>query len=690
MMGSVDRRWWIVDRSEAVAVMVATLLMAGCGGGGGEGGADNTVPMDAFDGTVVPDPGKDASGQETTPTVVMPVFDPAQDDYFALPFPGDQRFEADGTLDLADFPNPANVGLLDTVLGVAEDVLDGFSVVQVAYFPFDGPLDTSGLPDTWVPGDPSMALQMVDVTEGSTYGDRIPLTWEFRADEGLYYAANTLMIRPLWGYVLEEGHTYAALATSDLQGEDGGVVEPAPAFLEALDGTLTGHDDLVTSLAPLKALMDEEPELSGRVVTGTVFTVGTPSAELRRIREFLWTSADPPEMDPDTLSYKEAITDISFYKYYGRYTAPNFLEGTPPYDEKGGFVFDAGGNPVVQAQESLQYALIIPKKMDMPPDGWPIVIYSHGTGGSFQSFINNPGINLAKEGLAVIGINQPLHGDRADPPLPKDILELYSFNFINVYAGRTVQRQSVPDNVSLLRMIEAGNLVVPKAISGADREEKFDPDRVLFFGHSQGGLTGGMLFGVEDHLDGGVISGAGGGMPMTLVLRKDPIDLKVFVGEALEIDDPTEMTEFHPVLTVLQMLVDATDPIAYGGSWFDFDATDPLAGPRNVMMTEGMKDMQTPSATAEALASAAGIPLLKPFLHNPDGMKAMGISPLDLPVSQNIDAADGSKATGFLAQFDTDKPEDGHFVVFDSNVAQDYYREFMRTLAYDGVAKVSQ
>lgn len=676
----------VVDRLVSVAGLITVIVLTGCGGGGG--GTDDNGTQDAFDGTVVPDPGKDASGPETTATVVTPVFDPASGDFFTLPFPGDQRVRADGTLNLADFPNPSNVGLLDTVLGVAEDVLDGFSVVQVAYFPFDGPLDTSGLPDTWVPGDPTIALQMVDVTEGSTYGERVPLIWEFRADEGLYYAANTLMFRPLWGCVLEEGHTYAALATSDLQGADGGVVEPAPAFLEALDGTLAGYDDLVTSLAPLKGLLDKEPDLAGRVVTGTVFTVGAPSAELRKIREYLWTSTDPPEMDPDSLAYHEAVTDISFYRYTGRYTAPNFLEGTPPYNEKGGFVFDAGGDPVVQADESMKYALIVPKKMDMPPDGWPIVVYSHGTGGDFDSFIKNPGINLAKEGLAVIGINQPLHGDRAN--LPKEILELYSFNFINVYAGRTVQRQSVPDNISLLRMIEAGNLVVPKETSGADREEKFDPSRIMFFGHSQGGLTGGMLFGVEDHFDGGVISGAGGGMPMTLVLRKDPIDLKVFVGEALEIDDPTEMTEFHPVLTVLQMLVDATDPIAYGESWFDFDTADPMAGPRNVMMTEGMLDMQTPSATAEALASAAGIPLLKPFWHNPDGMKAKGITPMDLPVSQNIDAGNGAKATGFLAQFDTDKPEDGHFVVFDSEVAQAYYREFLRTLAYDGIATVSQ
>jgi len=658
------------------AVFTFVVVALGCGGAGG-GGNDASMG-DVPDGYIVPD---GIWNPELPPSTTMPVFDPTLDEFWSVPFPSDLYRAADGTLDLGDFPNPNAVPVLEYILMVAEEVLDGFSVVPVVYFTFSDALDTSGLPKGYVPAGEYQPIQIVDVTDGPDHGTRVPVTWEFRGEEGMYLTANTLMIRPLWGFTLKEGHTYAAFATSGLPGADGNPIEPAPYFVDALEGTIDGADDLVESLAPLKGLIEESPGLVDNVITGTVFTVGNPSWELRRIRDYLWEESAPPVMD----DIETAMASFSYYKYLGHYTAPNFLKGEVPYDEEGGFEFNGSQDPVVQFNETMRFMLTVPKKMDMPADGWPIVIYSHGTGGNYGSFEDNPGPMLAKEGLAVIGIDQPLHGDRSD--LPKETLELYSFNFMNVEAGRTVQRQSIPDNISLIRMIEAGNLIVPADVSKSGSEEWFDPDGIMFFGHSQGGLTGGMLFGVEDRFLGGVLSGAGGGMCMTLMERKVPMDIAVFMQTALEITDPWELTVYHPVINLLQMLVDATDPIAYAPSWFDFDADDPDASPRNVMMTEGLLDTQTPASTAEAMAATAGIPVLTPYANNPPGLQAKGIDPVSLPVKGNIDAGGGATATGFLVQY----PEYGHYPVFsDKTTAQALYREFLHSLGYEGEAVVSE
>ncbi|NOZ01747.1 MAG: hypothetical protein GXP54_07645, partial [Deltaproteobacteria bacterium] len=454
MRTRTHRRFSVVDLGH----VAAALMLLGCGGGGGLGGGELPDAQTSPDGII------DTGKPDLPPSSTQPVFDPVSDDFYALPFPSNTYLNAVGSLELWNFPNPANVGVLDYVLGIAEDELDGFSVEQVVYFPFDGGLDTSGLPATWIPADKDMAVQIVDVTDGPDYGDRLPLIWEYRADEGMYIAGDTLMVRPLLGYTLKEGHTYAAFVTSDLRGADGGSVEAAPYFQDALAGTLEGDDGLVQSLVPLKTLLDQSPDLASRVVTGTVFTVGNPSSELVRIREYLTNEAAPPELVEGSVNHAlvEGVVETSFSIYEGQYTAPNFLKGTPPYDEEGGFEFDESGAPVVQFEEKMTFALSVPRNQEMPANGWPIVIYSHGTGGDYHSFIKNPGINLNHEGLAVIGINQPLHGDRVNPPLDKSVLELYSFNFLNIEAGRTVQRQSVPDNISLMRMIEAGNLVIPK------------------------------------------------------------------------------------------------------------------------------------------------------------------------------------------------------------------------------------
>lgn len=706
-----DHPRWIL------AGLLSILALAACGGGEGGDGSDLAdgqwpdavtaedavaVPdgqwpdaVTADDAVAVPDgagdpgPTHDSTspqdrGPDATPPPggTLPVFDPDGSDLFSLPFPTDALRTADGRLDLWRFPNPDAVPVVEYLVSVATSVLDGWSVVPVVYFAFEGPLDTKSLPKTHVPAETDAPIRLVDVTPGPSFGTRIPLLWRYRKDPGLYLPAHTLMVRPVWGFTLAEGHTYAAVVTTGVQGADGRPIARPPAFQKALDGALPGHEALVASLEPLRDLLATDTGLASAIAVGTVFTVGYPTAELRRIRDYLYGETEPPVVTD--IEDVTGVQDVAFYRYEGHYVAPNFLKGTPPYLEDGTFEFDESGAPVVQFLEKMRFVLIVPKGRDMPASGWPIVIHSHGTGGKYDSHVKNPGIPLAQEGLAGIGIDQPLHGDRVSPPLSVEELELYSFNFLNVRAGRTVQRQSVPDNISLLRLIRAGHLRVPADVSGSGREERFDPDAVVFFGHSQGGLTGGMLFGVEDRFRGGVLSGAGGGLSLTLMLRKDYVDIAELLRGFLNIADPAEMTEDHPVVQLMQMLVDVTDPIAYAPSYFDHDGSDPSSRPRGVLATEGMHDAQTPPATTEALAAAAGVPVLAPFVSWPLGLTLQGVGPASLPVSGNIALPGGGRTTGVLIQF----ADRDHFAVFNDPLARAYYREFLRTLATEAQARI--
>ncbi len=623
-----------------------------------------------------------APDAEAPPGGILPVFDPDGADLFSLPFPTDALRTPDGRLDLSRFPNPDGVPLVEHLVSVAIEVLDGWSVVPVVYFVFEGSLELESLPKPYIPADGNAPVQLVDVTPGPSFGHRIPLLWRWREEPGLYLPAHTLMVRPVWGFTLAEGRTYAVVVTNALRGADGRPVARPPAFDKALRSALPGHGALVASLDPLRNLLAHDPALDQAMVVATVFTTGHPTAELRRIRDYLYDETAPPVVTDIQATTKP--TDVAFYRYEGHYVAPNFLKGTPPYLEHGYFEFDESGRPVVQFMEKMRFVLVVPKGREMPSTGWPIVIHSHGTGGEYDSHIQNPGVFLAQEGLAGIGIDQPLHGDRVSPPLSQEELALYSFNFLNVRAGRTVQRQSVPDNISLLRMIQAGNLRVPAEVSESGREERFDADAVVFFGHSQGGLTGGMLFGVEDRFRGGVLSGAGGGLSLTLMLRKDFVDIAEVVRGFLGISDPTELSEDHPVIQLVQTLIDTSDPIAYAPYYFDYNGFDPSSRPRSVLMTEGMQDEQTPPATTEVLAATAGVPILAPFASWPLGLTLKGIGPVTLPVSGNILLSDGNRVTGLLVQFS----DRDHFAVFEDSQARAYYREFLRTLATDLPASI--
>ena len=49
----------------------------------------------------------------------------------------------------------------------------------------------------------------------------------------------------------------------------------------------------------------------------------------------------------------------------------------------------------------------------MPAGGYPIVLYAHGTGGDYRSFLDDgTGASLAQQCLASMGVDQIFHGTR--------------------------------------------------------------------------------------------------------------------------------------------------------------------------------------------------------------------------------------------------------------------------------------
>ena len=84
----------------------------------------------------------------------------------------------------------------------------------------------------------------------------------------------------------------------------------------------------------------------------------------------------------------------------------------------------------------------------MPPDGWPVILYAHGTGGDYQTFVRESldlrAALIERKGqpptrMAMIGIDQVLHGPR-DPSGSN--AEITFFNLQNLAAAR--------DNVRLV------------------------------------------------------------------------------------------------------------------------------------------------------------------------------------------------------------------------------------------------
>ncbi len=595
----------------------------------------------------------------------LPRYEPGAEDWTAVGWPTDRLRDAEtGAIDLSGFPNPG-IDLLDTYLAHGMETLDGWGLNSAIYIQLDAAPALDSLPTAAEAMQPDATVQLVNVTPGSpAWAARSPLVFEWYEDGfDPYWPDGTLAMRPVFGFPLREGETYCAVLTRAVTGEGGEHLQVPDAF--------TADLGVEPSLDPLLLWLEDGAPLInlGDIATATCFTTQTATGELRAVADWLDTQT-PPEVA--TVS-----EPVVWGELHGTYIAPNFQAGDKPYDEVGGDLqFDAEGAPIAQADEELRFMLRVPTDAPMPDAGWPVVLYAHGTGGDYES-CRGVTAELEGYGFAVLCIDQPLHGSRGeDGGYSDDELVAYSFNFLNPLAGRMSFRQSAIDTLTLSRMVAAGSFTFSAMDTIAGVEVALDPDRIWFFGHSHGGLSGALVLGVDKHIQGGVLSGAAGVLIETILRRKDPLDLAVLVSSVLG-TDLSVLDTFHPMLSVVQTLVDATDPINYARFWLE---PGPGGLAKHVFVTEGTEDHASPSVGTDAMAAAAGLPLLLPLAKVSDAHELLGMAPLDAPVALNLGDAEAPR-TGALGQWQGGS----HWVAFYNDEARAMWNTFFRTIG-EGVA----
>jgi predicted esterase len=292
----------------------------------------------------------------------------------------------------------------------------------------------------------------------------------------------------------------------------------------------------------------------------------------------------------------------------GRYgPSPIFQQGDLPYDyvEDGGNFVVENGVPVVQDEFDVRFSLTIPPStVPMPAEGYPIVLYAHGTGGDYRSYARNGvGAMLAEQGIAVMGVDQIHHGERlpggGDPSIPV-------FNVLNPLSLRDNARQSALDVVQQARLIDA--LAVPITVTGRVAPVTFDTSKIYFYGHSQGGVNGPLFLAIDDQAQGGVLSGAGAVFVIAVVDKTEPINIADILTLALGLPgvgmDPLvreHMVYEHPLLALLTTWVDVADTASY--AHLIHRSPRPGFAPKSVLQTEGVSDPFTPPLTIEALGS---------------------------------------------------------------------------------------
>ncbi len=620
-------------------------------------------------------------------------------DFYRLPFPNDIRKKGN-KIDLSGHPVPPStlgIPIVERFVKAAGDSLSGFSTNPVAYFRFSEPFSAS--PDSLS----GKSLFIVDISQGSpTYNQPASIEWAPSGISSHYICDNWLAFRRPVGSPLRAGTTYAAIVTRAVKTKKGqSSYEPSDDFKAMLGASKPSDADLARAYdayAPLRAwLADSASGMdSTTLLNAAVFTTQSPEDILPKLRAAV-VKAGPPKLSgtavvcatgkapPDGCASAGDTARVchaasaDYTTIYGKLSMPIFQKGTAPYEkpEDGGEIaVDGSGNPVVQRHQDVCFALTVPKG-SAPAAGFPVMVYAHGTGGSYADETGPGGLaeDLAKGTApsALLAIDMPEHGNRRGSSTrpPDDLF----FNFVNPPAARGNVLQGSADLMGLAQLIAGGGISAADSPTGA--AISFDPKRVVFMGHSQGATHTAIMIPFEPVASGGVLSGVGGHLASSLLYKKKPVDIGGILPYVLFDPDSNNGLvggTYNPVLSIIQAYFDSADPINYGHRVQTDPAPSAPTG-HHLFMTYGLGDSYAPEKTQEAYARSVNFTVVNPVLT---GLDLSAASP---PLQNNVTVG-GTRRTVGMRQYDPMGKVDGHFVAEDTTAGRaDLLRFVGQTLA---------
>lgn len=645
-------------------------------------------------------------------------------DFYAFPFPSDV-YKKSGRLDLSAHPVPgAGAVGFDAAARVIEAMgedMTGWGLSTAGYVRFTRPLDPTSVKTVATVAPAEANVRLVNLTTGQDVvigaGDAV-----FKPERNKYICKNHLYVHARWSEILQPGTSYALLVTDGVRAAadaEGDKIPQPGADLPALLSGSAPADPVVKAAwdtyAPLRSWLTSNAGV--KPVAATVFTTMDTRQQTRELYDTAnqlpitldfapdgapvvckpgaispcadpnWASTDKGKLGlPDPRACPSDAESKPFWEIHGKISLPVFQKGTRPYTNWASGAREGGlalqdGKPTLVANESVCVAITIPKA-SKPAGGWPLLVFAHGTGGSFRSAATG----IAKDVAALSGgarwatlaIDQPMHAgrrgkDAAGKEIQTDPGPLF-YNFANPPAARGNFYQGAADNYTLFRWAAGIN----KAIESISVD--FDPAQLAYVGHSQGSTTGPMFLPYQKNLKGAVLSGCGGSLVYGLLGKKLPYDAATGLQIALQ---DIHLDEFHPILNLFQNYFEASDPLVYAPL---IAAEGPT--PMHVLQTYGHGDNYTPVTTSRIFAAAARLAVAQPASIPSwfDAFADLGVQPKALPLTNNLQTPAGPR-TAVVVQALNDaanslqnKAYDGHFVAFNDKTANRQVLEFLATL----------
>lgn len=626
--------------------------------------------------------------------------------FFDTPFPNDLRISDDGTPNMSGYPNPRQITLVDQLLSVASD-RRGFPVAPVAYFQFTDPLSplSAKQPISAEVGSP---ILLIDVDPDSPDRGALVPTVALTLARDDWATPPVLGVAPLPGLILRGDTTYAVVVTRSVLDADGERLSSSSVLRKLARGESPGGalgPRAVEVYAPLWPVLAELGIDSSDVAAATVFSTGDVVADLEQLSDGL-VARDPVTIENLQIDPDDGATHARFCELLATVDYPQYQVGEPPFDDDGLFEIGADGLPIEQRKETANVVITVPNQ-PMPADGFPVMLYFHGSGGVPSQLVDRgtiesgapgptpgqgPGFVVAEHGIAGVATALPVNPERLPGASAYEYL-----NFENLAAFRDTFRQGVVEQRQLVDAlvdlrIDPATVAACSGLSlpAGETAYFFDVDAGLVAsGQSMGGMYTNLVSAVEPRVRAAVPTGAGGFWSL-MILETELIPGVLELLGAIFGSHPDDLSQLHPGLHLLAFSWETAEPFVSMPRL----AQRPLPGHpvRPIYQPVGENDSFFPTPVYDAAAVAYGHrqagDMIWPQMQ--DLLRFVGLDGIaEYPIENNLTSAGGEAYTGAAVQYEADSVLlDGHYIFAQRDEVKHQYGCFFATFLATGTATI--
>lgn len=639
------------------------------------------------------------------------------DEFYNFPYPSDLRLDGTGHPDLSGFPVfPKTIGFFKRFKTIASD-RPGFPTTAAAYFRFSQPLAPQSA-DTRIATDPSAPLLLLDIDRTSDHrGEIIPIVASTPEPDPYYVPSHLLAVAPYPGIVLEPNHQYAYVVRRSLKDSNGNGLKSTPAFRQLRQdlvpkGNLRHRFAAYLLYKPLWETVDLLGINRRSIVVATVFTTGDVVTEMAKLSDWAIARYDRPITDV-TYVPETRVSDLKYCKFEADIKLPQFQKGTPPFlafeRREGLFDIDQAGHLRQQGNDTIPLVITLPTT-EMPPGGYPLVQYYHGSGGFSDQVVNRgpvrqaggkripgrgPADVVGRFGFASVGSALPVNPQRVAEPISNLLGGRAYLNPTNPSAYRDTFRQGVIEQRLLLESLQSlridpdklGDCVGPSLPAG-EPSFRINTKNTIALGQSQGAQYAVMMGAVEPKIKAVVPTGSGGMWSLLfaeLANSDDPEFVPIANLLVKTIQKRDRIDHLYPPLRLLQSSWEAAEPMVYASRI----AQHPLPNHpvRSIYQPVGQADSSFPESIYDAMALATGVQQTEPELW-PEMQDSLALSDLDslvsYPVSQNLTNDRGQDYTGVVVQYKGDGIINSHSIFSQLDDVKYQYGCFMDSVRRTG------